>query len=275
MKKILLTVTCLAVHVSLYGQVAQGDAKRFEVASVKPSEFPRIINMVRPMPGKTGVVAKAATLEGMIRWAYGLASNRQVVWNNKPKWSATGFDVDAKSTTDAGGKSGVQDVSQQDLEAMFQNLLAERFGLKIHLETQEMRVFLLIVENPAKLRYTEDQSGQLEQAPPNGTKPASVKGHGMTASRLCELLGYWAVSRPDLDLIPVIDKTGIERRLDFSLTWAPNVEGMKDPAGNPTPEFEGPTLFQALREQMGLKLGDGKAPMKVVVIDSAQMPTAN
>lgn len=272
MEQCLLAASCFLFQISACGQVAPGDAKRFEVASIKPTEMPRIINMVRPTPAKTGVIARAATLDAMIKWAYGLVSNRQVVWNNRPKWSQTGFDIEAKITTDA---TEAKAASPQELETMFQNLLADRFGLKVHVETEEIRVFILTVENPAKIAYSGDQAGTLESERTNWPNPARVKGHGMSINELCDLLSGWAVSRPDLDRIPVVDKTGIERRLDFSLAFAPNVEGMKDPAGNPTPEFEGPTLFQALREQMGLKLGDGKAPMKVVVVDSVQMPTAN
>jgi len=218
------------------------------------------------------MVAKAATLEGMVKWTFGLVANEQLVWKNRPSWSQMGFDIEAKTKTD--GNEG-KNASQQDLEMMFQNLLEERFGLNAHAETREIHVFILTVEDPKKIAYSEDQTGRLEQEPSKWPNPARVKGHGTSIGELCDLFTNWAVSRPDLDRIPVVDKTGIQRRLDFSLTFAPNVEGMKDPAGNPTPEFEGPTLFQALREQMGLKLSDGKAPMRIIVIDSAHMPNSN
>jgi uncharacterized protein (TIGR03435 family) len=43
----------------------------------------------------------------------------------------------------------------------------------------------------------------------------------------------------------------------------------------PAPAREGGSLFTALQEQLGLKLDSERGPVDVIVIESAQMPTAN
>jgi uncharacterized protein (TIGR03435 family) len=75
---------------------------------------------------------------------------------------------------------------------------------------------------------------------------------------------------------PVIDKTGVAGRFDFSLSWTP-VEGVPGTPGGPTLPIDpnGPFIFTALQEQLGLKLEPGRALVDVLTIDSAEMPTDN
>lgn len=66
---------------------------------------------------------------------------------------------------------------------------------------------------------------------------------------------------------PVIDATGLNGIYDFSLFWVP------DPT---RPDAEGPTIFSALQDQLGLKLESKKVMLPVVVVDHAQkVPTEN
>ena len=61
----------------------------------------------------------------------------------------------------------------------------------------------------------------------------------------------------------VVDKTGIDGPMDFTLTYAP--EG--------TPNSNAPSIFTAVQEQLGLKLEPTTGPVDVVVVDSAERPT--
>lgn len=63
----------------------------------------------------------------------------------------------------------------------------------------------------------------------------------------------------------VIDRTGLEGHYDFLLQWAPDQ----------TQDSDGPSLFTAVREQLGLRLDAQKAPVQVLVIDSAEKPSEN
>jgi len=68
----------------------------------------------------------------------------------------------------------------------------------------------------------------------------------------------------------VVDKTGLSGAYDIELTYAP------DPIpGQPDSEPAGPSLFTAIREQLGLKLEAGKGPVEVIVVDSAAKAEGN
>jgi uncharacterized protein (TIGR03435 family) len=67
---------------------------------------------------------------------------------------------------------------------------------------------------------------------------------------------------------PVIDKTGLTGKYDYSMEYAPS-------RGNSQPDPTGPTLAQALREQLGLKLVPETGLVDVVIVDYAEQPPAN
>jgi len=74
---------------------------------------------------------------------------------------------------------------------------------------------------------------------------------------------------------PVMDRTGLERFYDFTLEWtppSPSRTGDPQPGG---PSTEGPSIFTALREDLGLKLESGKAAAEVLVIDHVERPSEN
>ena len=78
---------------------------------------------------------------------------------------------------------------------------------------------------------------------------------------------------------PVVDRTGLNGGFDFNLTWTPEQtpQGPR-PLGAPEPppvDPNGPSLFTALREQLGLKLESTKGPVDVLVIDRAEKPAAD
>ena len=78
----------------------------------------------------------------------------------------------------------------------------------------------------------------------------------------------------------VIDKTGLIGYYDINLIYTPTPDQV--PQGPPPPGVEpppidpnGPSLFTALQEQLGLKLQDQRGPVEVVVIDAVEAPTEN
>lgn len=73
----------------------------------------------------------------------------------------------------------------------------------------------------------------------------------------------------------MLDKTGLAGFYDFTLEFAPDLSGLTTPDGSAPPQFDGPTIFTALREQLGLKLESTKAPVEVFVIDRVEKPTEN
>jgi uncharacterized protein (TIGR03435 family) len=77
----------------------------------------------------------------------------------------------------------------------------------------------------------------------------------------------------------VVNKTGLTGIYDFDLRWAPDesvLRGLKDrDPDEPPPELDGPSIFTAVQEQLGLELKATKGPVQVLVVDHATQPEAN
>jgi uncharacterized protein (TIGR03435 family) len=78
----------------------------------------------------------------------------------------------------------------------------------------------------------------------------------------------------------VVDKTELKGRYDFTLQWTPDPgqsspgdASLKPPGSTPPPD--GPSIFTAVQEQLGLRLESIKAPADIIVIDSAERPSEN
>jgi uncharacterized protein (TIGR03435 family) len=70
----------------------------------------------------------------------------------------------------------------------------------------------------------------------------------------------------------VLDRTNLTGRYDFELKWTPPGRAGGPPPGD---DPDRPSLFTALQEQLGLKLDPQRAPIEVLIVDSAAMPTEN
>ena len=76
----------------------------------------------------------------------------------------------------------------------------------------------------------------------------------------------------------VTDKTGLSGNYEFELTFTPDQQqpGPPPPAGAPAlPPVDpnGPSIFTAVQEQLGLKLDATRGPVSVLVIDKVEPPT--
>jgi uncharacterized protein (TIGR03435 family) len=79
----------------------------------------------------------------------------------------------------------------------------------------------------------------------------------------------------------VLDRTGLDGNYDITMTWTP--DQMPRPAGDgPPPQINGvaidpngPSLFTAVQEQLGLKLDSQRGPVETLVIDRAEKPVEN
>jgi uncharacterized protein (TIGR03435 family) len=73
---------------------------------------------------------------------------------------------------------------------------------------------------------------------------------------------------------PVVDKTGLQGRFDFTLNWTPDegqFRGIPIPPTNNDPNAP-PGLFTAIQEQIGIKMDRMNAPVEVIVIDKVEKP---
>ncbi len=267
----------LAVAFLLRGQ-------EFEVASIKPSDPNERRIGIQGSPGQarfTGV-----TLKLLIQQAYNV---REFQISGGPGWAGSDrYDILAKMPADEApfptDPEKVTDEQrktfQERRQAMLQALLAQRFQLKIHRESKELSVYnLSVAKGGAKLKdnggKTADPNmrpGMMRISP--GMLTGSQQGIPFLVQALSQILGR-----------TILDQTGLTGRYDFELKWTPDQStgGLfgRGPLGPPPPGIEpppppdpnGPNIFTAVQEQLGLKLDSGKGPVEIIVIDSAQKPT--
>ncbi len=254
-----------------------GTKPSFEVASVKLTSPGARWVRVTGGPGTADpgrFTAENMSLRALVSHAYAV-DYFQV---SGPDWTESEhYDILAKVPEGA---------TKEQALAMLQTLLAERFKLVLRREVKERSVYALAVskggsklKTPAPDKGKEDDASNAKREPgplakdkegyPILTGSASMAISGNRA----RLLGHkqkmdWLVKM----LIgqtgtTVVDATGLTGEYDFSLSWIPTRPGSgPDVAGNP----EGPDLFAALPEQLGLRLEARKAPVEMLVIERAE-----
>jgi uncharacterized protein (TIGR03435 family) len=196
------------------------------------------------------------------------------------------YDVEAKmeaSVTDA-LKKLTPDQLELARQQMLQALLAERFNLKIHRETKEEPVYLLVIgKNGPKL--LDSKPGDTHTFP--GPDGGAVRGHiqigrgngggqkAMAFSVSMKILEEWL----SIELTrPVLDRTGLTGTYDFTLEWMPDTGPTPTPGAANADSLPGipvASIFTAVQQQLGLKLEPGKGPIEVVVIDHVERPSGN
>jgi bla regulator protein BlaR1 len=252
---------------------------RIEVSTVKPAApdkpGPRF-----GAPFSGGLSAEGTTLRLLVQLAYGV-QHFQII--DAPQWmNEERFDIIAKVE----GVTGV--LPHGTMAPAVRALLADRFQLKVHRETREGPVYALVAENSGhKLQSVE------------GMRPFGVTGRYITGTMSMPFLANWLAWRVER---PVLDKTGLSGTYDIQLAWTPDPDAPRLPAPTPPPpppppappsqsgsaeptrlphrtppplDPNGPSIFTAIREQLGLRLDAQRGPIEVIVIDKVERPTPN
>ncbi|MCU1238332.1 MAG: peptidase BlaR1 [Candidatus Solibacter sp.] len=266
-----------------YGVFAQtADRPAFQAASIKPNTAANPWGMMlRPQPGGR-LVSENAPLLMLIQNAYAVQAFQVV---GGPAWMNTvGYDLDAKP-------EGATDRKQMWL--MLQTLLADRFKLALHREKRELPVYALTVGKGGLKRTPPKESGCVEM-PPDGSPPPGSLLCGRAVIRMSpEGLKMEGSKVPMAELTrmlsalmgrPVLDQSGVTELVEVHLSFTPDQStaglpgagGPRAPGGpRPPVDPEKPTIFAAVQEQLGLKLGTAKGPVEVLVIDHVEKPTEN
>jgi uncharacterized protein (TIGR03435 family) len=213
----------------------------FDVASIKPSPAERIGGF--PYRVGPNSFSMQARLDHLIQQAYEV-EYYQVVGG--PAWAQSEFyDVEAKAGTDS---------NAHRIRAMLQALLADRFHLKLHRETRTMAGYVLSVDKggpklpPAKTGVPPDSQGVVQVGGGVWARGATMKHVALALTLELEQ--------------PVLDQTKIEGNYDFRLRFDKGDDGVLG------------SVFTALHD-VGLRLEARKLPIEVLVIDSADRPSAN
>jgi uncharacterized protein (TIGR03435 family) len=224
----------------------------------------------------------------MISMAYGVKSFQI---SGGPSWlPSERFDIEAKmdaATADALEKLS-PDQRMLAQQQMLQALLADRFQLTVHRETKELTTYTLVIAKggpklqEAKPGDTYPSGGAL----PDGTHAGvgSMSGGVLDGKVTAQAVPVARLAQSLTQMLgrPVLDKTELTGVYDFKLQFTPD-DRLQPPSGSPPnlrlpvppADSNAPSLFDALQEQLGLKLESGKGPGEVIVIDHVEGPSGN
>jgi bla regulator protein blaR1 len=255
---------------------------KFEVASVKPHQPEQMMRIAMRLT-PDGINFEGLPLERLIQLSFRLPEDRIF---NEPGWVKSGqFDIETKVGPEDAAK--LKSLTMDERWAMMIPVLQERFGLTFHRETRNLQVYTLVVgKGGIKMKEAQPtadvkgtpapaQGRTMLQFSPN-EMVMRTSGGGVTTEMLARMLSQQVGST-------VLDKTGLSGKYEYELHWISdhNMGGMGIPATagpsgrEPQQEGDGPSLFTALQEQLGLKLVSQKVPVEVLVIDHIQQPSPN
>jgi uncharacterized protein (TIGR03435 family) len=238
----------------LRGQSVTGPLA-FDLASIKPSvPGSREGGVVRTLAGGQTFIATNVTLKNLIMAAYSLKVDQV---SGGPAWvTSDHYDIEAKT---------IRPTGRDEQMRMLQTLLADRFRLILRNEKKVQPVYVLVYEKAGpNLKQNMDGSETLFYF-------AGV-GH-YTARNVPMSYLAWSLSR-FLEVGRVVfDKTGLTAGYDFELLFTPAVNVPNPQDGGATDP--GPSLFTALKQQLGVKLESSKEPVDFINVDHADQPSEN
>jgi uncharacterized protein (TIGR03435 family) len=251
-------------------------APAFEVASVKPNKSGTTQANITGQPN--GITIVNLPLRGIIQLFFQINQPSKVI--GIPDWTITErFDITAR----AAGP-----ITDEERRLMMQALLADRFKLVARREKRELTVLALMpARNDGKLGPSLVESKGCtppaslaalgttpagSQTPACGPKPGGPGRLILTGSPISQFTSMLALVLGRT----VMEKTGLTGRYDIDLTFTPE---RQLPAGvdapSPNADLGGPSIFTAVREQLGLKLEQQRDQEEVLVIDHIERPSEN
>ncbi len=239
--------------------------------------------MIRPQGDHLTVMN--VPLQLLLTLAYQI-KNFQV--SGAPSWfQSERYDVEAKADRKLG---------RDNISPLVQTLLEDRLQLKFHRETKQGDVYALVVSKAEKLKEAEGECGPppKDVPPPEPGKipkafcggffisPGHISAEKVPIAQIIDPLSNFTGRI-------VVDKTGLKGKYDIDLQYTPDPGQFGAPFGPaplgalppggaapfPLPDPNGPSLFTALQEQLGLKLESQKGPVEMFVIDHVERPSEN
>ncbi len=241
--------------------LAQSAAPEFEVASVRPAGHDGLIENHTPSlnadPGRNLNFANISVRD-LIMLAYGVGAPQI----SGPEWLLSRYDMIAKIPADA---------KKEQIPLMLQTLLSQRFKLAFHRDQKTMQIYALEVAKGGP-KLTESAGGDKGES---GCNRSFAETEGATLAAVCHRMSSADIAQQVQTLAPgyfrdgpIIDLTGLKGTYDFKLEWITRVEANQG--------SDGPTIFDAVQKQLGLKLDGRKQSLEILVIDHCEKePTEN
>ena len=222
-----------------------------------------------------GFTAHNVTLRTLIEEAWDAYAAGRLVGG--PDWlDKSYYDVEAKLDTDEVPR--FRELALEARRKMLQSLLHDRFHVSLHTEHREIPTFELafvkvgpdLRQTPANASLAGDIRGIDSLV--TTSQPGFVEGKNFSMLQFARLLeGYTGHI--------VTDRTQLQGRYDFSLRWSPEELSLNSPKAEESASTDtkdsAPSLFTALKEQLGLKLDARRSTTDVLVVDQAQRPEEN
>jgi uncharacterized protein (TIGR03435 family) len=189
------------------------------------------------------------------------------------------------------------DTTREQFNVMLQNLLADRVGLKVHWAIQQIDMYgLVVAKGGPKFKLASPDSPEGSDGaskdgdsfrvgpngfpiPPPGNGPwvgvgsdgkMGLRGHNQTMAEFAGEIG-----RRTLDG-PLTDATGLTGKYDYTILWSNPATGAVLRGAPADDEPDGPTIFDAVQDQLGLKIEKRKGPVQMLMVDHAdKVPTEN
>jgi uncharacterized protein (TIGR03435 family) len=260
-------------------QPAAGPPPAFEAASVKPNKSGDAKALFQVPPGGR-LNALNVRASQLITFAYQILDTQLV---GAPDWvTSERFDVVAK----LGGEPPAATAGTNAVRLALQSLLAERFKLAAHRETREIPIYALVTAKsdraPGRMLKISTADCSPEAVAVRRAAGSVGGTTGFCGSRFLPghiRFGGFPLSEFAKVMTPhdgriVVDRTGLTGNWDFELTFTPDGPVSAAP-GQELPKIDpnGPSIFTALQEQLGLKLEPTRGPGEVLVIDRVEQPT--
>ena len=289
LRRTLLLVAAVSVAGPSYAQVSAPPTASSRSTSIPAASAPPTFEVAAIRQNKSGsgssqsnttndrFTATNVSLKSLMQYeAYGIPASRIL---GGPAWvSSTKFDIEAKMDESEVDRLRGLARGQRRLEtqAMFQQLLADRFKLAVHWETRDLPIYALVVaKKGSRLQLTKDTTGNSGTSSNSSPSGSQFTAKGVTLPQLADAFTQELSRELGRD---VIDQTGIEGRYDLTLKWtqdAAPASASGSTAGTMLPADSGPSIFTVIQEQLGLRLVPTRGPVQVLVIDHAEMPSEN
>ena len=249
-----LAFDAISIHPSHVGTTTEGDVTIWRTVTSTPGD---------------GYKAENVSLKIVIVDAFNIKPN---YISGGPDWiDSDAYDINAKVVA-ADGTAPLK-LTKTQRRQMLQTMLADRFKLVVHNETKDASIYELdVAKGGPKLhastpgndaaRGVTGPDGQFHPGLDNYVGNGVIIEQGYPLSYVADLLTSMLHR-------PVVDKTGLTGKYDISLRWTPENTPVDSPLA------DGPDIFAAVQEQLGLKLNSTKGPVTTLVIDHIERPTPN
>jgi uncharacterized protein (TIGR03435 family) len=244
----------------------------FDVASVKPLQgIPNNLSMSR----SGGRIRWNTTIMGIVMYAHRIQAFQETGMAHVPY---TFYAVDAETRPDA---------TDDQIRLMFQSLLAARFKFQFHRETRELAGYSLMpAKGGVKIKPTPPDApsaplpewfahgGDAMSEAIEGKILATAEGRGITAITGRRITIAQLVQTLEEQLrAPINDQTGLIGQYYFGFK---SIRVDAPPDADANSAILAPTLFDALRESLGLQLEKRTAPVEMLIVDHVEKsPTEN